>query len=329
MKRIVITAFGGVEVLKLLDAPLPEPGAGETRVRVLCSAVSGADINMRRGTYPMQPAAPLTPGYSIVGIADKNGPGASRFQVGARVACLTVYGGQSEYMVLPQTLLQPVPDAVDPAEAVALILDGMTAYQMITRKVHLAPGQSVFIHGASGAVGALLAVLAKRLGLKAFGTASPAKFEAVRALGVEPFDYHELAFVTEIQRRGGVDAVFDPLGYESFDRSYAMLRRGGVLVGYGFNGGVFSGRRRSIFPSLIRLMLRNLVPDGKRTTFYSINRKSAAFAADQAQLFAWLAAGEIRPPIRKIFTLAETPAAHDYWASGAGVGSLVIRVASA
>lgn len=327
MKQIIVSAFGGIEVLKLRELPVPEPGKGEARVRVITSAISGADINMRRGTYPKMLTPPFTPGYSIIGEIDKNGSGATRFAKGQRVACLTVIGGQSQFIILPESLLHLVPDGVDPVLAVALVLDGMTAYQMISRKVRLQKGAKVFIHGASGAVGALLSILARRMGLRALGTGSPGKHADLKKMGVEPFDYRQPSFVEAVRNEGGVDAVFDPLGYESFDLSYSMLRKGGTIVGYGFNGSTYAEQKRSIMPSFLKLFARNLIPDGKHATFYSINRKSAHFAEDQAELFRMLASGEIQPPIRALFSLTEVPEAHAYWAGGGqGIGSIVIRV---
>lgn len=325
MRQVFVRAFGGVEQLEVREVPRTEPGPFEVRVRVLASAVSGADINMRRGTYPMRLVPPFTPGYSIVGVVDANGNQVHRFKPGQSVAALTITGGQAEFVNVPEPFLHPAP-ALDPVQVVPFVLDGMTAFQMLHRKVKLARGNSIFVHGASGAVGCLLTRLAVMDGVSVFGTASPAKHAAVRALGASVFDYGDAGFVDEILQRGGVDAVFDPLGFESFDRSYRMLKKGGTLVGYGFNQSTFAGTKRPIWFSFARLLSRNLVPDGRHTTFYSINRKSSSFAPDQAALFGLLEASQIKPDIRAVFPMDQIKEAHKFWAKGEGIGSLIIRV---
>lgn len=328
MRKVQIQRFGDEDVLEIVECARPSPAKGECLVRVLVSALSGADINMRRGAYPMQPPAPLTPGYSIVGVIERNGEGAGRFAIGTTVCALTVYGGQSEYICLPEKLLHAVPAGADPAAAVTLVLDGMTAFQMITRKTKLQSGQCVFVHGVSGAVGLYLAEFAREQNLQVFGTASAAKHEALRPFDVKCFDYRNPeSFVSAVQAMGGVDAVFDPLGFESFRRSYAMLRRGGTLVGYGFNSAVFQNRKRSFYPSFVGLFLRNLIPDGRRSTFYSINRESPDFAIDLATLLARCASGRLKPVIKRSFPMAEIQAAHRFWQSGDGLGTIVIRIA--
>lgn len=220
MKKVVITEFGDIDNLVIVEDDIPEPGAGEVQVAVEYSIVSGSDVNMRRGTYPFQKKAPLTPGYSVVGKVRTNGRGASQFPVGSRVACLSKYDGQAELVNLPERFLVPVPEGADPKLAVALILDWMTAYEMLHRAAQIKAGQRVFVHGLSGAVGGALLALSKLQGADVFGTASPRKHGALRQLGAVPFDYASKAWIAEVNERGGVDAVFDPLGFKSFDESY-------------------------------------------------------------------------------------------------------------
>jgi NADPH:quinone reductase-like Zn-dependent oxidoreductase len=328
IKKVVITEFGDEDKLVIVEDDISEPAAGEVQIVVEYSIVSGSDVNMRRGTYPFQKKAPLTPGYSVVGKVRTSGQGSSRFQVGDRVACLSKYDGQAELANLPERFLVPVPEGADPKLAVALVLDWMTAYEMLHHAAQVKSGQRVFVHGLSGAVGGALLALAKLQGAEVFGTASPRKHEALRKLGAVPFDYASKSWISEMNERGGVDAAFDPLGFKSFDESYSILRKGGVLVGYGTNlPGLSGSHRPSVWPTILKLLARNLLFwSGKRTTFFGLTRSSKQYIPDLTQLFEWLASGKISVPIKGTFKMLDIKEAHREYASSAGVGSIIIEV---
>src|SRR5271156_5932882 len=152
-KKVVITAFGDESKLAIVDSDLSDPAAGEVQLSVKYSIVSGSDVNMRRGTYPLQKKPPLTPGYSVIGVVRLNGQDCSKFKISDRVACLSKYEGQAELINLPEKYLVRVPEGVDGKAAVALILDWVTAYQMLHRATHVTAGQKIFVHALSGAVG--------------------------------------------------------------------------------------------------------------------------------------------------------------------------------
>jgi NADPH:quinone reductase-like Zn-dependent oxidoreductase len=327
-EKVLITEFGDEDKLVIVEDDIPEPGAKEVQIAVEYSVVCGSDVNMRRGTYPFQQKAPFTPGYSVVGRVRTNGQGASRFQMGDRVACLSKYDGQSELINLPERFLVPVPNGADPKLAVALVLDWMTAYEMLHHVAKVKSGQRIFVHGLSGAVGGALLALAKLQGAEVFGTASSRKHGALRQLGAVPFDYSNKNWIIAMSERGGVDAVFDPLGFKSFDESYSILRKGGILVGYGMNLPALSGSHRpSMWPAMLKLLARNIVFwSGRRTTFFGLTRSSKHYIPDLAQLFEWLAAGRISVPIKGTFKLRDIKDAHREYASGAGIGSIIIEV---
>jgi NADPH:quinone reductase-like Zn-dependent oxidoreductase len=327
-KRVVVRAHGGVENLVVVDAPVPGPPAGDdVEVRVLHSCVSGADVNIRRNTYYRRFTPPFTPGYSIVGRVERRGPAATRVREGDLVAALTVTGGQQTRVVLPERLLVDVPAGCDPRKAVCLVLDYVTADQMLRRKARVSPGQRVFVHGASGAVGRALTELAQLERLEVLGTASPRNADALASRGVTVFDYANHGWVGKVRALGGVDAVFDPLGFDSFARSYSILRRGGVLVGYGFNLGVREGRAGSQNLSFVGLFARNaMFWTGRRTAFYGISREDPNFATDLSRLLGLLAAGTIDPAVKATFPLDRIAEAHTFWQSGSGSGSIVIDV---
>ena len=329
IKKVVITAYGDESVLAVVEAELPAPAAEEVQLVVEYTIVSGSDVNMRRGTYPLQKKPPLTPGYSVVGTVVANGNGCSKFRIGDRVACLSKYEGQAERINLPEKYLVPVPEGVDGGEAVTLVLDWVTAYEMLYRSAKVKPGQKIFVHGLSGGVGGALLRLGIVMGVEVYGTASTKKHEELRALGAVPLDYASKDWIGTMQGLGGVDAVFDALGFESFDESYAILKKGGILVAYGTNQRGWDGTpARGILPTVLKLFARNLaVWAGKRTTFFGVLRSSKNFAPDLETLFAWLKEGRISVPIKARFTLDEIQQAHREYAASAGMGSIVIDVA--
>ncbi len=328
IKKVVITAYGDESKLAVVESDLPEPAAEEVQLTVEYTIVSGSDVNMRRGTYPLQKKPPLTPGYSVIGKVRLNGRGCSKFKIGDRVACLSKYEGQAELINLPEKYLVRVPDGVDGKAAVALILDWVTAYQMLHRAAHVTAGQKIFVHALSGAVGGALLRLGQLQGAQVFGTASLKKHDELRQLGVVPFDYSTKNWIAAMQELCGVDAVFDPLGFESFDESYSIMRKGGVLVGYGMNLPAWTGTpERSVIPSALKLFSKNLLFwSGKRTTFFGVNRGSKNFAPDLEKLFEWLKDGKISVPIRATFKLDEIQQAHREYASSTRMGSIVIEV---
>ena len=323
----MVSHYSGPEVIEIRESEVATPGPEQVVIRVLASAVSGADVNMRRGTYPMQKKAPLALGYCIVGDVEAVGSSVTACRKGDRVACLTIYGGFADYCVVLAKHCVPVSAQADTSQVAALVLDGMTAYQMLTRKLQLKTGSRVFVHGASGAVGSALAGLAKHRGIEVWGTASPKKHAELKSkFGLtQVFDYRDPEVASQVARFGGVDAVFDPLGYDSFPKSFSMLRHGGTVIGYGFNGNVHNGQRGNIFVAILKFFVLNLNTAGKKATFYGINRDSADFQEDLKSLVGQVLSQTFVPTIKKRFKLAEVADAHRYWASGEGIGSIVIN----
>jgi synaptic vesicle membrane protein VAT-1 len=328
IKKVVITEFGDESKLAIVESELSDPAPGEVQLTVEYTLVSGSDVNMRRGTYPFQKKPPLTPGYSVVGKVRLNSKGCSKFQVGDRVACLSKYEGQAELTNLPERFLVRVPEGADGKAAVALILDWVTAYQMLQRAVQVKAGQKIFVHALSGAVGGALLRLGQLQGTQVFGTASSAKHEDLRQLGTVPFDYSNKNWIATVQKLGGVDAVFDPLGFESFDESWSVLKKGGVLVGYGMNLPAWTKTpARPVIPSVLSLFSKNLLFwSGKRATFYGVRRASKNFNPDLESLFGLLKSGRISVPIKATFKLDQIQQAHREYANSERMGSIVIEV---
>ena len=285
-QHIRISRFGGPEVLELVEQPtIPDPGPGEVRIKVLAAGTGFTDSFIRRGRYPdFKGPLPFTPGYDIVGVVEKIGPGVTTPREGQMVADLCVVGGYAQYAIRPARFLVPVPDGVDPAEAVCIPLAYLTAFQMLTRYRHLPPGATILVIGASGTVGTALLDLARHFGLKAIGTCSAANMPVVERFGATAIDYRAGDFVAAVRRLtagrpggAGVDAAFDAIGGAHFGRSFACLAPGGLLVGYGSQT-MAVGREglASAGLGLARLKLWSALSflfNGRRAVFYSITAR--------------------------------------------------------
>ena len=302
-RRVVITRRGGPEVLQVVEEDPREPGPGEVRVRTLAAGVSFADIFMREGFHPESifRRPPFTPGWDIVGRVDATGAGVTAVCSGDLVAALPIVGGYSELVYLPEEELVPVPPGVDPGEAVSLILNYVTAYQMLHRTARVQPGGAILVHSAAGGVGTGLLELARLARLVAYETASLGKHAAVRDLGAVPIDYKQGDFaVCRELNPDGFDAVFDGIGGAHLMRSLRTLRRGGRLVAYGLGSTVSNGRQtRSAIAATSLAWLwafsYNLVPGYKRVKLYSIQmlkrRRAGWFRDDLERLLGLLSEG--------------------------------------
>jgi NADPH:quinone reductase-like Zn-dependent oxidoreductase len=217
--RIVVDHYGGPEQLQVVEEDCPEPKPGEVRVRVRAAGVALPDVMMREGIHVETPPLPFTPGWDLVGVVDRVGDGVRGIEPGQVVAALPIFGAYAEYVCLRARELVPVPAGVDDAEAVSLLLNYVTAYQMMHRSTHVSPGQHVLIHGAAGGVGSALMQLGRLSGLEMYGTCSSRGAGAVIGLGGVPIDYQHEDFVQEMLRlpNGGADVVFDGMVLSEYD----------------------------------------------------------------------------------------------------------------
>jgi NADPH:quinone reductase-like Zn-dependent oxidoreductase len=336
--RVIVTHHGGPDALRVVEEDCPEPKNGEVRVRMLAAGVSLPDILMREGVHPETRPAPFTPGWDLVGSVERLGPGASGIEPGQIVAALPISGAYAEFVCLPQHELVPVPPGLDPAEAVSLVLNYVTAYQMLHRSAKVRPGERALIHGAAGGVGSALLQLGRLAGLEMYGTCSSRGAPAVAALGAIPIDYQHLDFVNEIRRltHAGVDAVFDGIGGTHMWRSRKALRPGGKVVVYGLTSSLQGGRlapgRRHRYRGIAIFGLYVaggwILPGRMRVVPYSIQwlkrRKPALFRQDLMTLLDLLEQQKIRPLIAQRFPLVEARQAHEFLGKGGVTGKLVL-----
>jgi len=339
--RVVVVGYGGPDQLRVIDEECPEPKRGEVRVQVLAAGVSAPDIMAREGIHPETPRVPFTPGWDLVGVIDRLGDGVSGFAMGQLVAAMPVHGAYAQYVCLPERYLVPVPPELDPAEAVSVILNYVTAYQMMHRTANVRPGQRVLIHGAAGGVGTALLQLGRLTGLEMYGTCSARQASAVSELGAVPIDYQTQDFVTEIQRvtGNGVDAVFESIGGKHTWQSRKALRRGGVVVAYGLTGSLRGGRLasgrsggrhryRAISGYLLYMAAGAILPGRKRVVPYSIQTlmrlKPAMFRQDLTTLFGLLQQQKIKPVVARRLPLTEARRAHELLGEGGVTGKIVL-----
>jgi NADPH:quinone reductase-like Zn-dependent oxidoreductase len=340
-QHIRISRFGGPEVLQMTEEPtIPDPSRGEIRIKVLAAGTGFTDTMIRRGRYPdFKGPLPFTPGYEIVGIVEKIGSGVAAQLQGQMVADLCVVGGYAQYAIRPAGFLVPVPDGVDPAEAVCIPLAYLTAFQMLTRYRNLPRGATILVIGASGTVGTALLDLARHLGLKAIGTCSAANLSVVERFGAAAIDYHAGDFVTSVKRLTadrpggpGVDIAFDAIGGAHFGRSFACLAPKGLLVGYGSQ--TMAVGRESLVAAglgLARLKLWSALSfflRGRRAVFYSIRSRRSThteeFKADMATLFQLLRAGVLHPVVIDRLPLAAASEVHARIDRGGLGGKIVL-----
>ncbi len=330
-QKVILNEFGGPQVLRVVEeATLPEPDLGEVRVKVLAASATFTDTMVRKGIYyGFKETPPLSPGYDMVGVVDKLGPGVNGLEVGQMVADLTVFGAYTEYMLRPADVLVPVPAGLDPAEAVSMVLSYVTAYQMLHRIAKAQHGQKILVHGAGGAVGTAMLELGRLLDLEMYGTASKAKHELVNSLGGTPIDYKCEDFLLKMQAIGGVDAVFDAIGGDNFKRSFKSLKKGSTLVPYGFYKQAM-GRGGNVAMDYMNIALWNILPNGRKASFYSIGalRKKHPqwFKEDLGALFGLLKEGKIKPSIEKRMRLEDAAQAHELIEQAAVKGRIVLIV---
>jgi NADPH:quinone reductase-like Zn-dependent oxidoreductase len=336
-QRVVVAQHGGPEVLQPVQEALPEPRAGEVRVKVLAAGVSAYDLMFRSsGAFPGAPHVPFTLGEDIVGVVDALGEGvstdaSSTFEPGEIVAtptfCLGVGGGYVEYVCLPANELVFVPSGVDPAQAVCLVVNYLTAYMVMHRVAKVRGGERILVHGAAGGVGSALLELGRLAGLEMYGTASKYNHELVTALGATPIDYRTEDFCQRIHdlTGDGVDVVFDPIGgARQLWRSYRALRSDGRLVWFGVAAAKRQGLRVIPFTLLMRTLLA-LIPDGKQAPLTpDLGKEPAWYRSTLAELLDLLAAGQIQPVVAARIPLAEAARAHELLERGGYAGKVVL-----
>ncbi|MFB9991197.1 medium chain dehydrogenase/reductase family protein [Deinococcus oregonensis] len=322
--------------LQFRQRTLLAPAAGQVLVQMEASGVSFAEQSMRRGRYPGQPKFPFVPGYDFVGTVLAVGSGVAPDLIGRRVAAVTKTGGWATHSVVPAADLVSVPSGLDPALVETVLVNGVTAWQMLYRSARVKPGQTILVHGANGGVGTVLSQLALHAGIRVIGTAAPRHHAALRTAGIEPVDYGapDLAARVRALAPGGVEATFDHLGLESARTSFSLLARGGRLICYGAASGLNDSTSvvRLFVAMISQITLWNVLPNSHRVSFYNfwgghtigLTAFRRRFQTDLTALLSLLEQGAIRPQIAARFSLKDAGAALELAESRTVQGKIVI-----
>ena len=319
--RIVLPGLVEPSGLVLETGPVGTPRAGQLLVQVEATGVSFAEHAMRMGRYFAQPAFPFTPGYDLVGRVLEVGEGGDATLLGRRVATMTKTGAWTGHAVVAARDSILVPDGIEPEQAEAVLVNGVTAWQMLHRAARVQPGQTILLFGANSGVGGILIQLAQHHGVRVIGAASPRHHDALRDAGVIPVDYADPELELRVRELApdGVDAVFDNVGGASTRMSFGLLARGGTLVSFALISAVSGtgGLTGPFLQAIGQALLWSALPNGKRATFYDLwsghRMRPARFRrrleTDLGQLFGLLRDGVITANIAARFPLTEAIAA--------------------
>jgi NADPH:quinone reductase len=313
MRAIQQQEFGGPEVLELVELPTPEPGEGEVLVRVTRAGLNFADTHQRTNSYLAKATLPLVPGAEVAGV---------REDTGERVVALVGTGGYAEYATAPAALTFPIPDGLDDATALAILLQGLTAWHLYRTCARIREGESVVVHAAAGGVGSLAVQLGHPMGAgRVIATAStPSKRDLAIELGADvAIDAAPEGMKERLQEANGgrkVDVVFEMAGGEVFDQSLAALAPFGRLVAYGI---------ASSHPNTIdqgSLMRRSRAVVG----FWLMHCLGRPEMVDEAlaDLFARAARGELRAVVGATYPLADAARAQEDLAARRTTGKVML-----
>jgi NADPH:quinone reductase-like Zn-dependent oxidoreductase len=341
MRAVVLTGTGGPEVLKVQERPDPVVGPGQIRIAVRAAGINFADTMARVGLYPDAPKTPCVLGYEVAGEVETVGEGVGDFKLGDRVIAGTRFGGQAELVSVDAGQALPLPERLSFEQGAAFPVNYGTAYAALVLMGGMRKGDRVLIQGAGGGVGISATQLARNAGAEVFGTASPGKYEAIRAQGVDhAIDYRGQDFAAEVMRitgGEGVDLIIDASGPTSFRKDYRLLRSGGRLVMYGISENSNSGVRDlpATLTSLLKMPLATM-PWWK--SLMVMNENKGVFGLNMLSwwdregnldrltepLLVDLEAGRLEPVVAEAFPFDRAGDAHEFIAQRRNVGKVVL-----
>ena len=336
MREVVITHHGGPEALEERMRPIPEPGPGEVRIRVRAAGVNFSDIMARLGLEADAPKPPFVPGLEVAGYIDAIGPGPSRHELKRQVLALTHFGGYADTVVVPSDYVWNAPPNLSHNEAAAIPVSYLTAVLAMYRIANLKSGETIVIQSAGGGVGMAAIQLARLRRAVIIGTASSGKLPALRGHGADhALDGHAPDLDKEVARitgGRGADVVLDPLGGESFERSYRMLAPMGRLVVFGTQSMV-TGQHRNLLQTIgttwthPKFNAADLMADNRGVFGLSLMhlwKDRRALAAAMDALLVDFASGRLKPVIAKTFPLARAGDAQNCLQDRINVGKVVL-----
>ena len=324
MRAVVLTAFGGPEVLRITEVPDPTPGPDEVLVDVAATALNRADILQRKGFYPNPfPTEHDIPGMEFSGTVAAVGSRVTAWRVGDEVMGIVAGGAYAERLVIHERQAMRIPRTVALVDAAAIPEVFITAWDGLVVQGGLTSGRWALVHAIASGVGTAAIQICHSVGARVMGTCSTSKIEQVRALGADVVvDYTKEDFVEQAQRMTdgrGVDVILDPVGGDYLDRNVASLALKGRVIQIGLMAGVGSFNLGALLPkraSLIGSVLRARPLEEKVAI-------SQRFAAEMLPLFD---SGDMKPIVDRRYSLAEIAEAHAYLESNANVGKVVVSV---
>ena len=324
MQAIEISAPGGPEVLRLVERPVPVPGANEVLVRVAAAGVNRPDVLQRMGAYPPPPGASDLPGLEIAGTVVAAGPGAE-IMIGRRVCALVAGGGYAQYCVAPMGTCLPVPEVLRMTEAAAMPETLFTVWVNLFERGFAADGDTVLVHGGTSGIGTMAILLGRLFGLEVIVTCGSAdKCAAALAIGAaHAINYREADFVEAVKQvtgGKGVDVVLDMVGGDYVPRNLACLADDGRHVSIAFQRGATAEI------TIMEIMRRRLTLTGSTLRPRDVQFKT--MVADELVKTVWpyVEGNRLKPVIDKVFPLAEAAAAHARMESGDHVGKIVLAM---
>ena len=307
MKAVVAHEYGAPDVLKFEEVPRPEPKDDEALVRVIASGVNPADPLTLSGKYAKEFGThlPLIPGYDIAGVVEKTGTNITKLKVGNAVYGYPTFGGGwAQYVTVKEWEVATKPKSLNFLEAAAVPMGALTAWQALVDVAKLHPGQTILIHGGSGGVGSFAVQIAKARGARVIATASTANQDLLKQLGADVVvDYTKTRFEDVAK---DVDAVLDPVGKETLARSYAVVKKGGMVMCLVALPDRAELQKRGIHGAAI-----SAHPD----------------AADLTEIAHLIDAGKVKPTVTQVLPLSEAIAAQQQAATHHTRGKVVLRIA--
>jgi NADPH:quinone reductase len=320
MKAIRIHHPGGPEALTYEDIPVPEPKAGEARVKIEAIGLNYIDVYQRTGLYPIP--TPFTLGMEGAGVVDAIGDGVTEVKKSDRVAYAMILGSYAEYAIVSAARLVPVPAGVEAKTAAGLMLQGMTAHYLTHSTYTLRPGDIALVHAAAGGVGLLLIQIAKMLGARVIGTVSTeAKAQLAKQAGAEDVIlYTQTDFLAEVKKLtggAGVHVVYDSVGATTFDKSLDCLRPRGYLALFGQSSGPVPPFDPGKLAAKGSLFLTR-----PTLAHYALDR--AELLKRAGDLFDWTASDKLTLRIDKTFALGDAAEAHRQLEARKTTGKVVL-----
>ncbi|HSS21837.1 MAG TPA: medium chain dehydrogenase/reductase family protein [Pyrinomonadaceae bacterium] len=336
MRQVVTTANGGVEVLKVQEAPDPQPKKNQVVIQVKAAGLNFADIMARQGLYPDGPKKPCVMGYEVAGVIEAVGEGGDQSLLGKPVVAMTRFNGQAEKVVVSGHQFFEKPESISFEQAAAIPVNYLTAYALLYVMGSLHEGESVLIHNAGGGVGLAAIDIARKIGAVSYGTASPGKHEFLRQRGLDhPIDYRNqdwLPALKELTNGRGVDLVIDPIGGSHWKKSYAALRHTGRLGMFGVSSASANGLKGKLKLLKAAAQMPKFHPLGL------LNKNRGVFGMNLGHMWHepekvanWVIAimtgvheGWVRPHVDKAFPFAQAGDAHNYMEQRKNIGKVVL-----